>query len=93
MQKHDPILDYTEVTPTARIAAVTHGWRAKCLQRLVRLELPVPETVALPSATVRAIAAGGSVNCEGILSRFGEAPLVSVRPSPENPDWGDPRRC
>jgi pyruvate,orthophosphate dikinase len=90
VQKHDPILDYTEVTPTARIAAVTHGWRAKCLQRLVRLDLPVPETVALPSATVRGIAAGGSVNCECILSLFGEAPLVSVRPSPENPDWGGP---
>ncbi len=50
----------------------------------------MPETVALPSATVRGIAAGGSVNCEGILSLFGHAPLVSVRPSPENPDWGGP---
>ncbi len=90
MQKHDPILDYTDVTPEARIATVTHGWRAKCLQRLVRLDLPVPATVALPSATVRGIAAGGQVNCEGILALFGPTPLVSVRPSPENPDWGGP---
>ena len=90
MQKHDPILDYAEVTAVARIATVTHGWRAKCLQRLVRLDLPVPATVALPSATVRAIAQGGSVDAGGILRLFGTAPLVSVRPSPENPDWGGP---
>ncbi|PZQ96897.1 MAG: pyruvate, phosphate dikinase [Cereibacter sphaeroides] len=90
MQKYDPILDYAEVTPSARIATVTHGWRAKCLQRLIRLDLPVPHTVALPSTTVRGIAAGGQVNCEGILALFGDAPLVSVRPSPENPDWGGP---
>ena len=90
MQKHDPILEYTEVTPSARIAALTHGWRAKCLQRLVRLDMPVPATVALPSATVRAIAQGALVDCAGILALFGPAPLVSVRPSPENPDWGGP---
>ena len=60
MQKHDPILDFTQVTPSARIATLTHGWRAKCLQRLVRLDMPVPETVALPSGTVRAIAQGAS---------------------------------
>ena len=90
MQKHDPILDFTQVTPSARIATLTHGWRAKCLQRLVRLDMPVPETVALPSGTVRAIAQGASVDSDGILALFGPAPLVSVRPSPENPDWGGP---
>lgn len=90
MQKHDPILDFTQITPSARIATVTHGWRAKCLQRLVRLDLPVPASVALPSGAVRSIAAGATVDCGAILSMFGPAPLISVRPSPENPDWGGP---
>jgi pyruvate,orthophosphate dikinase len=90
VQKYDPILDYAEITPTSRVTAVTHGWRAKCLQRLVRLDLPVPRTVALPSTTVRAIAAGHAIDCEGVLALFGAGPLISVRPSPENPDWGGP---
>ena len=90
MQKHDPVPDYAEVTPSARIAPSTHGWRAKCLQRLVRLDLPVPMTVALPAATVRRIAQGARVDCAAILAHFGPDALVSVRPSPENPDWGGP---
>ena len=40
-------LDYELITPSARIATATHGGRAKCLQRLLRLELPVPKTVAI----------------------------------------------
>ena len=90
VQKHDPILEYAEITPSARIATEGHGWRAKCLQRLVRLDLPVPKSVALPAATVRAIAAGHQVDTVAILDRFGDGPLVSVRPSPANPDWGGP---
>ncbi|MEY4983689.1 MAG: hypothetical protein RIR62_1955 [Pseudomonadota bacterium] len=90
MQKIDALPDFAEITPTARIQVPAHGWRAKCLQRLVRLDLPVPETVALPSATVRAIAAGHPVDVTAILSHFGAAPLISVRPSPANPDWGGP---
>ena len=86
----DPMVAFAEVTPTARIDRAAHGWRAKCLQRLVRLELPVPQTVALPALTVRAIAAGTPVDCAAILAHFGAAPLISVRPSPENPDWGGP---
>ncbi|WP_232622678.1 putative PEP-binding protein [Pseudorhodobacter sp. MZDSW-24AT] len=86
----DPLIGFTAVTPTARIDRVAHGWRAKCLQRLVRLDLPVPLTVALPARTVRAIAAGTPVDCAAILAEFGPAPLISVRPSPENPDWGGP---
>ncbi|MEL7091032.1 MAG: hypothetical protein AAFN94_04785 [Pseudomonadota bacterium] len=39
--------DTTLVTAKAPIADTTHGGRAKCLQRLVRLDLPVPTTVAL----------------------------------------------
>jgi pyruvate,orthophosphate dikinase len=90
VQKHDPQPEFEVVTPAARIAAATHGWRAKCLQRLIRLDLPVPVTVAIPAQTVRAIAAGGRIDTAGILAAFGPDPLVSVRPSPENPDWGGP---
>ncbi|MCL4187354.1 MAG: pyruvate, phosphate dikinase [Rhodobacteraceae bacterium] len=90
MQKHIDIHDFAEVTPEAAIAAATHGWRAKCLQRLVRLEMPVPRTVALSFGAVRAIAAGLRPDAAAILARFGEGALVSVRPSSENPDWGGP---
>jgi pyruvate,orthophosphate dikinase len=90
VQKHDPIPDFTVIAPTARIATAEHGWRAKCLQRLVRLDLPVPKSVALPARTVRAIAAGHGVDAEAILAHFGDGPLISVRPSPSNPDWGGP---
>jgi len=82
--------DFAEITPTAPILRDSHGWRAKCLQRLIRLELPVPRTVALPAATVRAIAAGQMPDTAAILRLFGAEPLVTVRPSPENPDWGGP---
>jgi len=90
VQKLYPLTDFSEITATARITATSHGWRAKCLQRLIRIELPVPATVALPAASVRAIASGQPVDCAAILGHFGSAPLVSVRPSPENPDWGGP---
>ena len=90
MQKHDAVLEFTEITPSARIGTASHGWRAKCLQRLVRLDLPVPRSVALPASAVRAIAGGAQVDCDAVLALFGPAPLISVRPSPENPDWGGP---
>ncbi len=90
MQKLTPIADYAEVTPTAPIARASHGWRAKCLQRLIRLGLPVPATVALSTAAVRAIAAGQRPDAAAILAHFGPHPLVSVRPSPEEPEWGGP---
>ena len=82
--------DFTEITPSAAISRENHGWRAKCLQRLIRLELPVPRMVALSAATVRAIAAGQMPDTAAILRLFGPGALVSVRPSPENPDWGGP---
>ncbi|OHC48494.1 MAG: pyruvate, phosphate dikinase, partial [Rhodobacteraceae bacterium GWF1_65_7] len=47
-------------------------------------------TVALPATTVRAIATGQMFDCKAILAHFGAEPLISVRPSPENPDWGGP---
>jgi pyruvate,orthophosphate dikinase len=80
----------TLITPTAPMSAGTHGGRAKCLQRLVRLELPVPRTVALSFDTVHAIAEGEMPDIEAILSEFPEDALLCVRPSSEDPDWGGP---
>jgi pyruvate,orthophosphate dikinase len=90
VQKHPDSRDFAVIDPHASIAVATHGWRAKCLQRLMRLDLPVPRTVALSFAAVRAIAAGHAPDTHAILAGFGPAPLVSIRPSPENPDWGGP---
>jgi pyruvate,orthophosphate dikinase len=90
VQRNSDSRDFATLTPSAEIATATHGWRAKCLQRLIRLDLPVPPTVALSFAAVRAIAAGHAPDTHAILAVFGPAPLVSVRPSPENPDWGGP---
>ncbi len=84
------LADFTEVTPSAVIRTEAHGWRAKCIQRLLRLDLPVPRTVALPTHMVRAIAAGQAIDATAILTHFGPGALVSVRPSPENTDWGGP---
>jgi len=81
---------FVEIVPNAPIATATHGWRAKCLQRLIRLDLPVPRTVALSFAAVRAMASGQEVDRKAILAHFGPEPLLSIRPSPENPDWGGP---
>ncbi|MEL7026083.1 MAG: pyruvate, phosphate dikinase, partial [Pseudomonadota bacterium] len=89
MQKHVDIADFVEVTPTADISTATHGGRAKCLQRLVRLELPLPKTVALSFSGVRKIAAGQPVATDEVLDLIGDR-LVSVRPSSEVADWGGP---
>jgi len=89
VQKHTDFAEFTEITPSAGIETPRHGWRAKCLQRLIRLEMPVPQTVALPCDTVRAIAAGLMPDTER-LARMFEGRLVSVRPSPANPEWGGP---
>ena len=90
MQQHFDISEFTEITPTAPIAVNAHGGRAKCLQRLVRLDMPVPKTVALSFATVRAIATGQIPDIKSLIDQFGEAPLLSVRPSSQDPDWGGP---
>jgi len=78
------------VTPTAPIATATHGGRAKCLQRLVRLDLPVPTTIALSFDCVSHIASGEAPDVERLLEPFGQDPLLCVRPSSEDPDWGGP---
>ncbi len=90
MQQHQSFADWAEITPTARIARDSHGWRAKCLQRLVRLNLPVPMSLALPFASVHAIAQGWQPDTAAMLGRFAEGQLVSVRPSSGNADWGGP---
>ena len=90
MQKHVDLEQFVVIDESASLADATHGGRAKCLQRLIRLNLPVPQTVALPFTTVRAIATGMQVDTDAILDHFGDRPLVSVRPSSEDPDWGGP---
>ncbi len=90
MQKAMALSGFTRVRRVAPISAETHGGRAKCLQRLIRLDLPVPETVALSFDTVHRIAAGELPDLRALLSVFGDRPLVSVRPSSEDPDWGGP---
>jgi len=90
MQQHADFKDFTLVTPEARITIAGHGGRAKCLQRLIRLGAPVPRTVALSFAEVHRIAAGHAPDTARLLAAFGRAPLVSVRPSSADPDWGGP---
>ena len=84
------ITGFAEITPTADIAAVRHGGRAKCLQRLIRLEMPVPPTVALDFGAVHALSKGDMPDLDAMLAFFGPDPLLSVRPSSEDPDWGGP---
>ena len=90
MQKLVEIEDFVVIDETAAIDVASHGGRAKCLQRLIRLDLPVPQTVALPFKTVHKLASGEPVDTCQVLSHFGDGPLVSVRPSSEDPDWGGP---
>ena len=71
MQEMERIeLDFELITPSARIATATHGGRAKCLQRLLRLELPVPKTVAISFSGVHSIAAGHYEDIKDILNEL-----------------------
>ncbi|PHO02863.1 pyruvate, phosphate dikinase [Rhodobacteraceae bacterium 4F10] len=88
MQQDNP--DITFITPTAPVATATHGGRAKCLQRLVRLDLPVPSTVALSFDEVHRIAAGETPSMDELLAPLHQGTLICVRPSSEDPDWGGP---
>ncbi len=91
MQKPSPDNpDVTLITASSPMSTPTHGGRAKCLQRLVRLDLPVPRTVALSFATVHQIASGYRPDVSGILAEFDPNALLCVRPSSEDPDWGGP---
>jgi pyruvate,orthophosphate dikinase len=90
VQKPAEPCPFVEITPGAPVETARHGWRAKCLQRLIRLDMPVPRTVSLPTETVRAIAAGQVLETPRLAECFGAHPLVAVRPSPANPEWGGP---
>ena len=83
----DPV---TLITSTAQMSPLVHGGRAKCLQRLIRLNMPVPTTVALSFDAVRALAKGQMPDMAQVMAPFGPAPLLSVRPSSLDPDWGGP---
>jgi len=90
MQKLATFKPYVEITPTAPIIVAQHGGRAKCLQRLRRLDMPLPKTFAFSFEAVHDIAAGRLPDLERLISQIGDAPLLSVRPSSEDPDWGGP---
>lgn len=80
----------TLITPDAPMSPDTHGGRAKCLQRLVRMEMPVPTTVALSFEAVHNIAAGDMPDLARLISPFEEGQILCVRPSSQDPDWGGP---
>ena len=90
MQHAGEFNDFTLITPTAEIADATHGGRAKCLQRLIRLDIPVPKSAAVSFDTVHRIADGYRPDCARLLTVFGPGARVSVRPSSGDPDWGGP---
>lgn len=90
MQKLATFKEFTTITRTAPIIRAQHGWRAEALQQLMRLGLPVPQTVALSFETVHGIAGGRMPDVDRILDAFDTAPLLSVRPSSQDPHWGGP---
>ena len=78
------------VTNTTMMTAAAYGGRAKCAQRLIRLDMPIPTTVALSFAAVHKMATGNTIDLNLVLPHFGCTPLLSVRPSSGSPDWGGP---
>jgi pyruvate,orthophosphate dikinase len=90
LQKRVETAGFTRITATAPVALRRHGGRAKCLQRRIRMDLPVPETLALSFAAVGAIAQGQMPDTQAMLAEFGPGTLVSVRPSSGDSDWGGP---
>lgn len=87
---YDPFA-IVEITPSAKVDAARHGWRAKCLQRLVRMGLPVPHSFAISTEAVRAIAVGGVPDRQRLADLINPGSgLVSVRPSAVDPAWGGP---
>ena len=91
MQALNDPLSIVEITPSAGVDTGIHGWRAKCLQRLIRMNLPVPHSVAISADAVRAISAGGMPDRARLAALMDQGSgLVSVRPSAIDPAWGGP---
>ena len=84
------IPNFELISSEANISGNLHGARAKCLQRLIRLGLPIPKSVALSIPFVNAIASGEHIDLNGIVSNFDINPIISVRSSPLSGDWGGP---
>jgi len=83
--------DIVAIAPDSGVDAAVHGWRAKCLQRLVRMDLPVPPSHALAAGAVRALAQGAVLDLDVLRALFqGGTGLLSVRPSAVKPEWGGP---
>lgn len=79
-----------QITPTAPISPSFHGGRAKCLQRLIRLGLPVPNTCAVDVRTVASLADAERIDAGAVSDAFAPDALLSVRPSSDGPDLGGP---
>ena len=84
------IPNFELISSEANISGNLHGARAKCLQRLIRLGLPIPKSVALSIPFVNAIASGEHIDLNGIVSNFDINPIISVRSSPLSGEWGGP---
>ena len=76
MQQMTDIQPLTLITPTAAMSADVHGGRAKCLQRLIRLDMPVPTTVALSFGAVQDIAYGQMPDMDALLANVDVAALA-----------------
>ncbi len=90
MQQQTTYQALTLINPTAAMHAAVHGRRAKCLQRLVRLGFPVPVTMALSFDAVHDVATDHMPDMDALMAPFGPQPLMSVRPSSQDQDWGGP---
>ena len=86
-QIYAPVVLISNTTP---MTSAAYGGRAKCAQRLIRLEMPIPTTVALSFLAVHDIAMGNAIDPSLVLPHFDQSPLLSVRPSSGSPDWGGP---
>ncbi|MCY4306482.1 MAG: PEP-utilizing enzyme [Aestuariivita sp.] len=78
------------ITADAKIKHETHGWRAKCLQDLIKFDFPIPKAFALSFSTVEKLTEGTSPQIEKVIDSFSEDALLVVRPSSQNPAWGGP---
>ncbi len=90
VRKNKPEASFVLISPEAPVSNESHGGRAKCLQRLIRLDMPVPPSVALNFTAVRAISMGQMPDMAALLAGLDQGALVSVRPSSQAADWGGP---